>query len=114
MKFISRIIAVPFAIIVVAFAIANRHLVKVSLDPLPLSDQWPLYVLVLGALALGFAAGAGAAWLSGYGARRQAHGGSAKIATLEAEVARLREARAAAGGRDRLPPPARRGLRDMA
>ena len=106
MRFISRVVAVPFAILVVAFAVANRHTITVSLDPLPFTVDPPLYMVVIGALALGFAAGAGSAWLSGFAARRQAHGGSAKIAALEAEVARLREVRADAAGRDRLPPPA--------
>jgi uncharacterized integral membrane protein len=105
-RFISRIAAVPFAIIVVAFAVANRHQIEVSLDPLPFTVGLPLYMVVIGALALGFAAGACAAWLSGHGARRQAHGAGARIAALEAEVARLREARAEAVGQDRLPPPA--------
>jgi uncharacterized integral membrane protein len=103
-KFISRIIAVPIAIIVVAFAIANRHLIEVSLDPLPYTVSLPLYLVVIGTLALGFAAGAGAAWLSGYGARRQARGTKARIVALEAEVARLREVRAEAGDQERLPP----------
>ena len=37
MRLLSRIAAVPLAIIVVAFAIANRYSVEVSLDPLPFS-----------------------------------------------------------------------------
>ncbi len=104
MKFISRVVAVPIAIIVVAFAIANRHLIEVSLDPLPFTVGLPLYLVVIGALALGFAAGAGAAWLSGYGARRQARGTRARIVALEAEVARLREARGDGGNQERLLP----------
>lgn len=104
MKFISRVVAVPIAIIVVAFAIANRHLIEVSLDPLPFTVGLPLYLVVIGALALGFAAGAGAAWLSGYGARCQARGTMARIVALEAEVARLREARGDAGNQERLSP----------
>jgi putative membrane protein len=103
-KFVSRIVAVPIVIIVVAFAIANRHLIEVSLDPLPFTVGLPLYLVVIGALALGFATGAGAAWLSGYGARRQARGTKVRIVALEAEVARLREARADATHQDRLPP----------
>jgi putative membrane protein len=103
-KFVSRIVAVPIAIIVVAFAIANRHLIEVSLDPLPFTVGLPLDLVVIGALALGFAAGAGAAWLSGYGARHQARGTKARIVALEAEVARLREARAEAGNQECLPP----------
>ena len=106
MRFISRIVAVPIAIIVVAFAIANRHPIEVSLDPLPFTIGLPLYMVVIGALALGFAAGACAAWLSGYGARRRARGESARIAALEAEVARLREARAKISSQDHLPLPA--------
>ena len=113
MRLLSRLAAVPFAIVVVAFAIANRHAVEVSLDPLPFGFGLPLYVVVIGGLAVGFAAGAGSAWLAGHEARRAARGRKARIEVLEGELARLRAAATATAtgtaGRaldsERLPPP---------
>ncbi len=107
MRLLSRFIAVPFAIVVVAFAIANRHAVEVSLDPLPFSFGLPLYVVAIGALVVGFASGAGSAWLAGHAVRRAARGRRARIEVVEGELARLRAA-ATEPSRDgeRLPPPA--------
>ena len=106
MRLLSRVVAAPFAIVVVAFAIANRHAVDVSLDPLPFSLGLPLYVVVIGALVAGFAAGAGSAWLAGHEARRVARGRKARIEVLTGELARLRAAAERAPDRDLLPPPA--------
>ena len=107
MRPLSRIVAVPLAIIVVAFAIANRDTVEVSLDPLPFSFGLPLYVVAIGTLVMGFAGGAGAAWLAGHGARRAARGRKARIAVLEGELARSRAAAAErAPDTARLPPSA--------
>ncbi len=103
MRLLSRIAAVPFAIIVVAFAIANRYSVEVSLDPLPFSFGLPLYVVAIGALVVGFAGGAGSAWFAGHAARRAARGRKAHIAVLEGELARLRAAAERAPDNLRLP-----------
>ncbi len=91
MKHLSRFAAIPFGFVVIAFAIANRGQVAVSLDPLPFGFGTPLYVVVLGGLAIGFAAGAVAAWLAGHGARRGLRLGKARIASLEGELSRSPE-----------------------
>ncbi len=101
MKHLSRFAAIPFGFVVIAFAIANRGSVDVSLDPLPYVFGAPLYVVVLGGLAFGFAAGAVAAWLAGHGARRGFRLGTARIASLEGELSRLQAAPPQAA-----PPPA--------
>ena len=106
MGLLSRFAAVPLAIIVIAFAIANRHAVEVSLDPLPFSFGLPLYVVAIGALVVGFAGGAGSAWLAGHVARRAARGRKARIAVLEGELARLRAAAEPTRDGERLLPPA--------
>ena len=90
MNHLSRFAAIPFGFVVVAFAIANRGPVEISLDPLPFGFGAPLDVVVLGGLAVGFAAGAVAAWLAGHGARRGLRLGKARIATLEGDISRLR------------------------
>lgn len=64
MKFLGKIIFLPVAVAVVLFAIANRHEVGVSFWPLPFDAETPLYVALLGALALGILIGAAASSLS--------------------------------------------------
>lgn len=90
MKHLSRFAAIPFGFVVIAFAIANRGPVEVSLDPLPYVFGAPLYVVAMGGLAIGFAAGAVAAWFAGHSARRGLRLGRARIASLDGEIARLR------------------------
>ena len=90
MKHLSRFAAIPFGFVVIAFAIANRGPVEVSLDPLPYVFGAPLYLVAMGGLAIGFAAGAVAAWLAAHSARRGLRLGRARIASLEGEISRLR------------------------
>ena len=57
-------LTVPLAIILVVFAVSNRHLVDVSLWPLDFTLSWPLFVFVYIAVIAGFLAGAVIAWAS--------------------------------------------------
>ena len=95
MKHLSRFAAIPFGFVVIAFAIANRGSVEISLDPLPFVFDAPLYLVAMGGLVFGFAAGASAAWLAGHSVRRGLRMGKARIASLEGEVSRLRAAQPA-------------------
>lgn len=63
-KFLAKIIFLPVAITVVLFALANRHEVSVDFWPLPFDAKTPLYVALLGALALGILIGAAASSVS--------------------------------------------------
>lgn len=92
MKYLSRFAAIPFGFTVIAFAIANRGPVAVSLDPLPFTFEAPLYQVAMGGLAVGFAVGAAAAWLAGHGVRRRLRMGKAYIVSLEGELSRARAA----------------------
>ena len=47
----------------IAFAIANRAPVLVSLDPLPFEHRWPLFAVVFASIALGIVVGGVATWL---------------------------------------------------
>ncbi len=76
---------------VVVIAVANRHSVGVSLDPLPFQFEAPVFVIAFGGLIVGFAAGAVFAWLGGRKWRRLANARERKAKSLEREVARLRE-----------------------
>ena len=90
MKHLSRFAAIPFGFVVIAFAIANRDPVSVSLDPLPFTFETPLYLVAMVGLAVGFALGAVAAWLAGHGARRRLRVGKARIVSLEGALSRAR------------------------
>ncbi len=91
MRLIGRIAAVPVGIAVVAFAIANRAPVAVSLDPFPFAFELPLYVVAVGALVVGLGAGAAAAWFHGRKARRLGRTRKTRVAVLEHELGRLGE-----------------------
>ena len=63
----NGLIVLPLAIIVVTFAVANRHFVRLSFDPFnsadpALSVSLPLFVVVLFAAIAGVAAGGSASW----------------------------------------------------
>ena len=78
MRSLRNLILFLLAIVAVAFAVANRHLVPFVLDPVAgFSYEAPLYIYMLGALMTGFLVGALAAWF-GQGrwrnaAKRRAH-----------------------------------------
>ena len=64
MKILSWLIFIPFALLVVIFAVSNRGDIAVDFWPLPFQQDVPLYLLSLGTLAFGFFFGAMLTWLS--------------------------------------------------
>ena len=62
-KFLLWLLLLPLILIFVAFAIANRHGVTVSFDPLPVSIDTPLYGLVFAGIFVGLIAGGLIAWI---------------------------------------------------
>ncbi len=67
-KIVTALILVPLAIIIIAFAVANRQVVTVSLDPFSASEPaaavtLPLFALIILLLILGVLIGGFAAWL---------------------------------------------------
>jgi uncharacterized integral membrane protein len=67
-KFISALILVPLAIVLVVFAVANRQTVLISFDPFDqahpaLSLSVPLFALILAMVIAGVIIGGVAAWL---------------------------------------------------
>jgi uncharacterized integral membrane protein len=87
------------AVLCVAFAISNRPVVTLALQPLPFVVAMPLYLLVFAALLLGFVGGAIAAWIAGRHRRRTLRQCRRRIGALETELAALRPP---PGGRDPL------------
>lgn len=64
MKRLRWLITAPLALILILFAVNNRHIVEVSLWPLDFIVRWPLFVLVFIGVLAGFLAGAFIAWAS--------------------------------------------------
>ncbi len=88
MRIIAWIIAAVTAVAVIAFAVANRDPMAISVAPLPYTLLIPAWTLAVGALAVGFVAGAAIRWLLDRKPRRLAR---QRTRMLERELARLRD-----------------------
>jgi uncharacterized integral membrane protein len=100
-KIVAAVILIPLAILIVAFAVANRQIVTVSLDPFssehPASTlALPLFVLIIVLLIAGVVIGGVAAWLRQAKWRRVARRLEREVEELRGEVALLR--RSSGGG----------------
>ena len=67
------IITLPLALILVIFAINNRHIIELSLWPFYYTIQWPLYVFLYISLIVGFLIGAFLIWVSGIQVKMRYH-----------------------------------------
>jgi uncharacterized integral membrane protein len=90
-KIIAAVILVPLAVIIIAFAVANRQIVTVSLDPFSAehpaaSLTLPLFALVIVLLIIGVLIGGIAAWLRQSKWRRTARRLEREIAHLHIEL----------------------------
>jgi len=95
-KHFSWILTLPLTLVIVVFAVANRHFVPLDLWPFEVAVDVPVFVLVLGSVLIGFLTGALVMWLSGGKQRRQARAARGQVAKLEREVQRHSQERAAA------------------
>ena len=91
MRVLAWAIAAAVALILIAFAVANRGPVSISVEPLPYVLDIPIWALAVGALAVGFLAGALVRWLLDHKLRRTARRGRRHARALEQELARARE-----------------------
>lgn len=86
MKRLNWLITLPFALIVVVFAVNNRARVPLSLWPFDFAPTPSTYVVVLGAMLVGFLAGGFAVWLAGLSAKREARRNRSKLSKLERTI----------------------------
>ncbi len=96
-RFFKLLLALPVAVVIVAFAIANRQIISVSFDPFsdPAASSAvvtaPLFLLLFLVLVIGVVLGGVAAWLSQGAARRQARAARDEAERWRDEARRLRE-----------------------
>jgi len=96
-KIAAALVLVPLAIVIIAFAVANRQLVTVSLDPFSADRPaavvtLPLFALIIVLLILGVVVGGVAAWLRQSQWRRKARRLERELTDLRAQVSSLRRA----------------------
>lgn len=94
-KFLTALIVIPLGLILVVFAVANRHFVTVSFDPFVSSDPsfsitLPLFLLLILVAALGVLAGGCAVWFGQRHWRRAARRNEAEARAARVELADLR------------------------
>ncbi len=94
-KVLTTLIVVPLAVLIVAFAVANRHTVTVSFDPFSSTDpayaaKLPLFVLIFALVILGLIVGGIATWLRQASWRRTARALDADVRTLHQELEAMR------------------------
>ncbi len=102
-RIVAAIILIPLAIIIIAFAVANRHFVTVSFDPFSgdepvASVRLPLYALVIILLIVGVLIGGFASWLRQGKWRGSARRSERELKDLRGKLAALE------GGKDRPVP----------
>lgn len=94
-KFLTALIVIPLGLILVTFAVANRHFVTVSFDPFMAADPalsvtLPLFLLLILVAALGVITGGCAVWFGQRHWRRAARRHEADARTARVELADLR------------------------
>jgi uncharacterized integral membrane protein len=99
-KFLTALILIPLALILVDFAVANHHLVTVSFDPFDQADPelgvtMPLFAILIVAAILGVVVGGCATWFGQRRWRRAARQHEADARSARAELASLRASTAA-------------------
>lgn len=87
-------VAFPVAILLITLAVANRHGVRLVLDPFRPADPvislvLPFYAYLLGALLVGVVIGGAATWMTQAGWRRNARQRAADAHRWQAEADRL-------------------------
>ncbi|MDE2006108.1 MAG: DUF1049 domain-containing protein [Rhodospirillales bacterium] len=78
------LLAAPFLLLLVLFALSNRAPVALGLWPTGISVTLPVSIAILLAAALGFLAGALIAWIGGHPHRSRARRAEARLRALEA------------------------------
>jgi uncharacterized integral membrane protein len=108
-KFFNAAVLIPLAVILVVFAVANRHMVTVSFDPFnshdpALSLDLPLFVVIIVVAILGVVAGGSATWFRQRRWRRAARQHEAEAREMRAQLADWRSHAAMSQRHDQASP----------
>jgi putative membrane protein len=87
MKLLFWIFVALVAVVMALFAVTNRMAVSFGLWPLPYVLELPLYLAIIAAMLVGFAAGVLCVWIAGRHGRHEIRRRGARIAALERELA---------------------------
>ncbi len=95
-KLVTALVLIPLAMLIIAFEVANRHRVVVTLDPFDQAHPAfavavPLFELLLGVAIGGVILGGVAAWIKQAKWRRAARLAQTQARALAAELDRLKE-----------------------
>lgn len=101
-------VGLPIVLLVIAFAVANRRWVTLSLDPFSqeapkLALDLPLWLLFFLGILLGLLVGWFASWLAQGKHRRAAREARAEAAKMQVELAELRRAETTRPSQDVVP-----------
>jgi uncharacterized integral membrane protein len=93
-KIILALVWIPLAVILLVFAVANRHLVTVSFDPFDSTDPavtltLPLFAVIIISLVLGVFAGGITTWFRQGRWRRAARRHEAEARDVRSQLANL-------------------------
>lgn len=88
-RFLTWLIMIPFALVVIVFSAVNRELVTLDLWPLPNEITVPVFTLVLAVFIVGFLWGGIVAWVSAGSTRRHARNAQWRADKAERELRSL-------------------------
>jgi uncharacterized integral membrane protein len=84
------LIALPFLLVLVVFALSNRAPIRLHLWPTDYALELPLSLAVLCAMAIAFVLGGALVWCSELAQRRRARRAEHAVRLLEAQVQELK------------------------
>ncbi len=91
MRFLTWLIAAPVAVLIVAFAVANRGLTEINLSPFPFIIDIPIWSVAVGAVLFGIIVGSCARWINDHRRRVITNSQAKKLRDAQKEILHLRE-----------------------
>ncbi|MDA0240015.1 MAG: lipopolysaccharide assembly protein LapA domain-containing protein [Proteobacteria bacterium] len=90
-KFVSWIVLLIIGAVALLFSVSNRAAVSVDLWPLPIVQDVPLFITVIGAAIFGFLGGGMVTWFSSGHVRKRARAARRQVSSMEKDLTTLRD-----------------------